>query len=255
MTYVPSLRESLQQTAERRYGRRRRDARWSAFALAPAAVAAVIAAAIVAPDVERERTLEPAAAEVHTVKVTELPPRPRARFRIVDPKPLSRAEGLAAMAAAHADIGGDDEGELIRAYAVPGIKGAGVLLTRRSDGWRCVEVVEPPAGDDPGKWTGTCSPAEEGTSHVAGDTFAGVVGPETGKPAYVPPHGRSTRLRPNTDGVVVVQGAPNESGVRWTGGVVEGITIGRDARHHCSDGTSVDLRVDRDTPDWDPCKR
>lgn len=220
-------------------------ARWSVLAFI-----AIAAAGTIALVVEQQHT----AAEVRTVKVITLPPRPQARFRIVDPQPLPRAQARAAARAAAADMNMDYVDERVQAYALPGKQGAQIIVKHEDVESVCLTAIEPAAGDSPGKWSGTCTGGDRGASHIAGDTYVGIVGPESGTPTYEPPQGRSITLRPNADGLVVIQGAPHGSGVMM-GGVTDGITIGRDARHHCSDGTTVDVRADFATRDWDPCTR
>jgi hypothetical protein len=250
MTYVPSLRETLQDAAERRYGRRRRAVRWSAFAALPAAAAVVAAFVLATPDAERERAPEPAA-KVHTVKVTNLPPRPRAAFRIVDPVGLAREEGLAAQRAV-AKTSADD-GALIRAYTVPGTSGAAILLTRRKDR-ECVSAIEPASGDFPGQWASACGGRETGVGLNVGDTYVGYIGRGNVTPTYRAPGRRAIRLWPNKDGLVVIQGAANGASVRISDRTPDRIEIGQDARYHCSDGTSIDVRVDNGPITSDPCE-
>ncbi|MBE2321117.1 hypothetical protein DVA67_034605 [Solirubrobacter sp. CPCC 204708] len=252
MTYAPSLRESLQEAAEHRYGRRRRAQRWSAMVLVPAFVAAAAAAVLVAPDPERERTPEPAG-NAHTIKVTPLPPRPRAEFLVVNPVPLSRAAGLAAQAKAVNTSA--SQKRLVRAYAVPGIDGAGVLLTRTKTDV-CVSAIHPAAGDFPGEWASACnlSGREHGVGLVVGDTFVGVVGNDGVQPTYKAPNEPAIRLRPNRDGVVVIQGAADGARIRYSHASPETVKIPRYARYQCSDGTSRDMRINNGPITWDPCE-
>jgi hypothetical protein len=181
-----------------------------------------------------------------------LPPRKRASFQIVDPKPLSRARGLAAQAAAGHTSASQDP--LVRAYSVPGIDGAGLLLTRRNNDV-CLSAIEPAAGDFPRQWASSCNTIgrEHGTGLAIGDTFVGVVRRDGVAPTYKAPSGPTIELRPNKDGLIVIKGAADRARVRFSEAYPTTIEIGRDVRYYSSDGTSLDERVDQSAPREDPC--
>jgi hypothetical protein len=252
MTHVPVLRAALQEAAERRYGRRRRARRWASFALAPALAAAALAIVLASPAPAPEETAKPNAS-THTVRITPLPPRPHARFRIVQATVMARAQAEAAYAgAAHTSA---DEGTLLRAWSVPGVDGAAVFLTRRNNGL-CVSTREPPAGDFPGQWAAGCNGKgpfrRSGTSLVVGDTYVAVTGTKSVTPTYRLPNGMKRTLRVGDGGLVMIQGAPEGAQVAISDYVTK-IELPRDVRYQCSDGTALTVRVDRGSPKQDPC--
>jgi hypothetical protein len=144
---LPTLRESLRETAERRYPRPRRRAR-----LVPAAVAvaAVVAALLILRGADRPTSPadEVPATPTPTVTFTPTPtptptPVPTARSipklsaeelraTPVAPDSPSLKEALSLM---------DDSHQVVRAWKVPGLEGH-VLLTRKGDEW-CLSAPDP----------------------------------------------------------------------------------------------------------------
>jgi hypothetical protein len=137
---LPTLRESLRDTAERRHRRRRRRAPLIPAALALAAVAAAL---LIARELE---TTQPAdevpvtPTATPTVTVTPTPMRTPAvhidpkdlRATPVDPDSPSLKEALSLMDPSH---------QVVRAWKVPGLKGH-VLLTRKGGSY-CLSAPDP----------------------------------------------------------------------------------------------------------------
>jgi hypothetical protein len=251
MTHVPALRAALQDAADRRYGRRRRLRQWGGLALVPVAAACALVVLLGSPGTE-----EPARPDgkPRTVRITSLPPRPAAAFRIIEAQPMSKQAAAAAFA--KTEHTSAHNGRLVRAWAEPGVAGAAVFFTRAGNTW-CVATREPAAGDFPGQWAASCEHVstfrDNGTSLVVGDTYVGVMGPESSPPTYRAPGGTQRRLRVAPGGLVMIQGAPDQARVTISDRT-DTIERPRDARYECADGTHHDVRVDHGTPKaFDPC--
>jgi hypothetical protein len=254
MTHVPALREALHEVADRRYGRRRIALRWAGFALAPAAAATavILVLQLSAPVAERSAT---PTAKAHTVRITALTPT-RRPLRFPKLTVMPRAEAEAAFAAVQDTSAGT--GTLIRAWSLSGVEGAAVFFTRSYNDL-CVATRDLSVADPIMAWGAACGDGyrEYGVSLVVGDTYAGVLGPESRSPQYRAPDGRRRKLPVSDARVVMVQGAQDRSGVLISGLEVETVTLPRTRRYHCSDGTSRDVVVDprgpRPGPQTDPC--
>jgi hypothetical protein len=159
---LPTLRESLRETAERRYRRRRRPA------LVPAliAVGAVAAALLVIGAVDFRQPADevpatPTATATATATPTPAPvsstPTPETKIEgSLHPTPVapddpSLKEALSLLDPSH---------KVVRAWSVPGMKGH-VLLTRKGDQW-CLSAPDPLAGQPD---------AERGVGCVPPDRF------------------------------------------------------------------------------------
>ena len=137
---LPTLRESLRETAERRYGRRRRPPVPALIAVAAVAAALILMA-------QRDGT-QPADEVPATPTATSTPPfapspagTPRAMPKLdakalratpVAPDDSSLKEALSLL---------DDSHQVVRAWKVRGLEGH-VLLTRKSAQW-CLSVPDP----------------------------------------------------------------------------------------------------------------
>jgi hypothetical protein len=226
------------------------------FALAGAAATAAVWFVVAAAPPAVETVATPTPGPAHTTKTTPVTPtRGAGPPRIVVPRLLD-AEGAAA--AVVADGGQGASGKLERAWRTPGM-GGHVFLVRKGSDW-CLSVTDP-AGEAPGDRGISCSTDRTyrrfGVSVTVGDSYAAAIPPGNPAPTYRPPGGKSRPLDVAPGGLVAIIRTADGSAValRASDGGRRTDAFRAEpqrVRHHCSDGSAVDIPLSA-RPGSDPC--
>jgi hypothetical protein len=191
---LPTLRESLRETAERRHRRRRRRA---TLLPAAAALAAVVAALLIVrgADTATSPADEVPATPTPTITVTPTPPpapapRQMPKLSPKDLRPTRVAPNSPSLKEATSLL--DPSHKVLRAWRVPGLEGH-VLLTRKGGQW-CLSAPDP-LTDHPDAERGVgCVPDSRFRRHGA---YIGLV-PQDGKrriSVTVKPDQKTIRIR------------------------------------------------------------
>jgi hypothetical protein len=191
MTEVPSLREALRTTAERRYGHpvRRRVA---TAALATFATVTIVATGLFAFTIGSQRTGTPPEAEVEATGI----PRAGSTMHVMRVRPID-------------DLGGGKP-TATRAWSVPGLGGDVHLV--QDHGRSCLSAPDPntakPQVERAVGCTGHARSERFGVSLTIGTSYLAVVADDVAAPLVRAPSGVEHTVRP-TGGLVALADAPD----------------------------------------------